>query len=286
MDPGPEKGDRVDVAVGPDRAVAARVFGDRFDSALVTTYDAFDRDVDLRTVSTLGVTAGPGLDSVHERVEHDHDLWPMHVLVGLPPDLAGREHLDAALRRRPSIAVSRTTETERGLVLDLDHAANVPPEDGRRALAKIAAHGLGVTEPVSVPSPHGLARLDARQRLVLLAAAAAVARVVVLAVVLVVVGRSGGVDGVLVTLVTLALLGEGAIALGTAYVMVLARQARARQEHLRHELTARTDRLLELARDAARHDDVALRELEQVRAEITALGRLGARARIEARERS
>jgi hypothetical protein len=288
MDFGPGSGDRRDVAVGPSRELAARVFGGRFDSALVTTYDAFDTDVDLATVASIGVAAGPGLDALLDRLETEAThLWPERVLLGLPADRAGRKILDTALARHPSVAVAEVVESDRGLVLSLDRAANVPSEARERALATIRTP---VPEVEATPDPatdraRGAGRATRRQLLVragLLASALAV----VLVVVLVVVGRSpAGTDGVLVTLMVVGLLPEVVIAMGVAYAVRLARQTRAEHQEQRRLLLDRTDRLIGLARMAASRDKETLGELELLRHEVDALGRLQSRARAEARER-
>ena len=290
MDFGPGTGDLRDVAVGPSREVAARVFGGRFDSALVTTYDAFDADVDLATVDSIGVAAGPGLDTLLDRVRAEAPaLWPARVLVGLPTDRTGRKALEAALARHPDVALADVVESDRGLVLGLDHAENVAPEDRQRVLATLrTAPATAAPDVVPAATEDHPRRTGLTGRpLLARAGAVAFALTMVFLAVLVGVGQSSlGADGVLVTLLAGVLVAEIAIAVGVLYALRLARQGRAEQQEQRQLLLARTDRLIHLARTAAAKDKEKLREVEQLRREVDALGRLQSRARVEARERS
>ncbi len=289
MDPGPRSHEGRDVAVGPDREVAARVFGERFDSALITSYDAFGRDVDLREVATLGIVVGPRIEEVLEVVEAQQDagLWPRRVLLGLPADLSGRDALDAALSRRPSVAVSSVAETSRGLLLTLDDAANVAADDQRRALAKITAHTLAPTARESAGRPRWSSLLLARRRLVALVGGAVLTTTLVLLALLVAIGRSGaGASGVEIVLLVLVLIAQAATLLGTAYGVRLARASRAEQQEDGRVSRERTDRLVTLTGKAASREEQALRDIARLEREILALGRFQSRLRVELRDRS
>jgi hypothetical protein len=84
--------------------------------------------------------------------------------------------------------------------------------------------------------------------------------------------------------VVLSTLAQAALLAGLAYAVRLLRGNRADLADQQRVLLTRTEQLVKLTRNAARQDKDVLREVEQVREEVLALGRLQARARIEARE--
>lgn len=277
MDFGPGSGVPREVAVGPSREVAAQVFGDRFDEPLVTSYAAFDTDVDLVAGGTIGIVAAPGLNGLIDRLERQAPhLWPQHVLLGLPPGLEGRDVLETTLATLPSVAVKDLVLTDRGVVVVLDHASEVEPERGARFLAELR----GATPPHGRSHPAGTepARPDRTPRRVRLRAAIAATALLValLAVALLLAGRGAGTDGVVVTLLVATLVAQGITLVGVGYAVRISREGRAE--------------LLELRRLASRkpgtRDQEVSRHLARVEEEILALGRLQARARVERREDS
>jgi hypothetical protein len=285
MDFGPESGGRRDVAVGPDRRIAARVFGDRFDSPVVTSYSAFDADVDLASVARIGAVAGPGLPGLLDRLARDGaDLWPDRVILGLPADRAGRAELDAALSNHPAVSVAAVTETDRGLVMDLGRAADISPAIRERALATISAR----PRPAATPTPGGGERSARTPRQLLVPAAAVGLLLLVVGIALLfAIGQSDlGAEGVVVALLVLLLLVQVIVAAGVLYAVRLARDASADNQEQRRLLIARTDRLISLARASAAKDKEALGEIELLQREIVALGRLQARTRVEWLEQS
>jgi hypothetical protein len=298
MDFGPGSGGPRDVAVGPTRDVAAAVFGAQFDSALITSYDAFDADVDLSEVASLGAVAGPGLADLLNRLERDGaGLWPERVLLGLPADLAGRDALVSALAGHPSVAVSGLSESRRGVVVSLGHAGQVPAEDHARYVEELrtrmpsAPAAADQTNVLPAPTPArrrmpDLLATPQRRRLAAQAGAIVLVAAILVAAVLVAIGQSElGAHGVLVTVVLATALAQCVVALGVLYAVRLARHTRAAQQELHRQLLARTDQLVRLSKNAVGKDKEILRDLEQLHREVAALGRLQARGRIEERER-
>jgi hypothetical protein len=284
MDTGTGSGRGRDVAVGQTREAAAAVFGAFFDDAVLTTYTALDADVELAEVGTLGMVAGPGLSAALGRIS-SAGATPERLLAGIGTDLSGRDDLLVALDEHPEIAVAGVEDTARAVLVQLGRSGEVSPADDerlrdelRRRTPQVSPAVTAVPEdaaaPVSTPS-----RRPSRLGLGVAGAVALVAAVVVLAI-----GLGNGTHGLLVALAVLSTLAQAALLAGLAYAVRLLRGNRADLADQQRVLLTRTEQLVKLTRNAARQDKDVLREVEQVREEVLALGRLQARARIEARE--
>jgi hypothetical protein len=287
MDTGTGSGRGRDVAVGQTREAAAAVFGAFFDDAVLTTYTALDADVELAEVGTLGMVAGPGLSAALGRIS-SAGATPERLLAGIGTDLSGRDDLLVALDEHPEIAVAGVEDTARAVLVQLGRSGEVSPADDERLRDElrrrtplvspvpdaVTAVPEDAAAPVSTPS-----RRPSRLGLGVAGAVALVAAVVVLAI-----GLGNGTHGLLVALAVLSTLAQAALLAGLAYAVRLLRGNRADLADQQRVLLTRTEQLVKLTRNAARQDKDVLREVEQVREEVLALGRLQARARIEARE--
>ena len=286
-----------DVAVGRTREEAAAIFGSHFENPVLTTYDDFATGPD--PIGTVGLVAGPGLPGVLGLlVERDEAQGPGQILLGLPVDLVGRGHLLVALSANPALAISAVQDTGRGTVITLAPASAVDPAVHQAFLDEIRDRrapeaGVLAARPEATPAAGtgaGTPRPSGRRRLAVRAAAVALALAVLGAAVLVVIGQTLGADGVLITLALVIVVGQGVIALVGLYALRLARGTRSAQDHLEQVVRARTERILRLSKENARRDRdrdrEVLQELQRLHREVTAVGRLASRSRIEAKERS
>ena len=288
-----------DVAVGRTREEAAAIFGSHFENPVVTTYDDFATGPD--PIGTVGLVAGPGLPGLLGLlVGRDEAQRPGQILLGLPVDLVGRGHLLVALSTNPALAVSAVQDTGRGTVITLAPASAVDPAAHQAFLADLRDRrapevGVLAARPEATPAAGtgtgaGTPRPSGRRRLAVRAAAVALALAVLGAAVLVVIGQTLGAGGVLITLALVIVVGQGVIALVGLYALRLARGTRSAQDHLEQVVRARTERILRLSKENARRDRdrdrEVLQELQRLHREVTAVGRLASRSRIEAKERS
>jgi hypothetical protein len=103
------------VAVGETRDAAAAAFGADHDNVFLTSYDDFDREVDLAEVTTLDIVPGDGTAAVLESAARElHMRRDLTVRVAAPQD-AGL----AALLERCALQINEVHDTHGSVVLIL-----------------------------------------------------------------------------------------------------------------------------------------------------------------------
>jgi hypothetical protein len=148
MPSGPRPASRREVAVGPDRVGAARIFGRLLDDAHVTSYDDLALEVAPTALGTLALVASaPATELVSGLPGPVAATLPERLLLGTGEDLAERTELLRALEANPALRPRTLTLADGAVVVALAPAADVDDDTAARVLADLRA-----LEPVGPPA--------------------------------------------------------------------------------------------------------------------------------------
>jgi hypothetical protein len=130
--PGPGR----DLVVGPDRLVAARIFGPSIDGGHVTSFADLDAETDLATVRSLCVVAAAETADLLGAITTTGHR-PEQIVLGAADDAAGRDALLLTLGACPDLRPDTWERDGRAIVVRL-----VPADAAVRSVASKVARDL------------------------------------------------------------------------------------------------------------------------------------------------
>jgi hypothetical protein len=259
------------VVIGESREDATAAFGPTWDDFFVTTYAEQAAEVDLGSVTALGLAAGTGFEPCFEAALARVEAEPGFVLeVELAASTAATVHdrLAAAGLHLTGVHTAHDRVVVRiGRVAEVAADAPAPSAPPSPRPPRPAAPAATTTRHVG-----RLDRLRSGGRRVRLAALAGV--LVVLAAVLAVAAVTAGVDGAVVVLVVAVLLGEAVLAVLVRRAVLAANRAAHRPVPDPRPLLLRNRRMLDkrTARIVGRVREVQ-GDTSRTRTELAALRR-------------